>query len=162
MKEYLRTMVYKEYFYSARTNDFLHGCQSGRVIVSQFQTIYYLPVWMLATKCVCISCTKRFMRIRHDSFLVCSPGIFVNVGVKVVVPSFSTLFAGPAFDIVVTHDVFGDDAPRARPIPHYQVFDSTVLLLAPDAPITRRHLRLITRVGASRTGKRAVIHRGQQ
>ena len=63
---------------------------------------------------------------------------------------------------IVTHDVFGDDAPRARPIPHYQVFDGTVLLLAPDAPITRRHLRLITRVGASRTGKRAVIHRGQQ
>lgn len=60
--------------------------------------------------------TQALMKIKYHPFLILVYRIFLDIGIKVIVPAFSTLFAGSSGYFVLVFESLGDIGPTFCPI----------------------------------------------
>jgi hypothetical protein len=71
---------------------------------------------------------QTLVQIENLAFFVSANGVFLNVGVQVIVPALTALFARPPADLVLLFQFLRHVGPAFSPVRGHQLYDRVVFL----------------------------------
>jgi hypothetical protein len=71
---------------------------------------------------------QTLVQIENLAFFVSANGVFLNVGVQVIVPALTALFARPPADLVLLFQFLRHVGPAFSPVRGHQLYDRFVFL----------------------------------